>query len=58
MSLMKSILTPAERAEVFTRACRPFTVFPVILAHLPSGHCQPVLNFSVFDYILLVRLFC
>ena len=34
----------------------PFS--PEIPSLLPSGHCQPVLNFSVFAYILLVCLFC
>ena len=31
---------------------------PEISSPLPSGHCQPVLNFSVFGYILLVCFFC
>ena len=34
----------------------PFS--PEIPSPLPSGHCQPVLNFSVFGYVLLVSLFC
>ena len=31
---------------------------PEIPSPLPSGHCRPFLNFSVFGYILLVCLFC
>ena len=63
MSLMKSILTLAERAEVFTRACRPSLILlppfpPIISSHLPPGYCQFVLYFNVSGYILLACLFC
>ena len=34
----------------------PFS--PIIPSPLPSGHCQPVLNFSVSGYILLACSFC
>ena len=34
----------------------PFS--PIITSPLRSGHCQPVLNFSVFGYILLACSFC
>ena len=34
----------------------PFS--PEIPSSLPSGHCWPFLNFSVFGYILLACLFC
>ena len=34
----------------------PFS--PIIPSPLPSGHCQPVLNFNVFGHILLACLFC
>ena len=36
----------------------PSPYSPIILSLLPSGHCQPVLNFSVFGYILLACSFC
>ena len=30
----------------------------IIPSHLPSGHCQFVLNFTISHYILLACLFC
>ena len=38
--------------------CKPFTLSPTIPSPLPSGRCQPVLNFNVFGYILLACSFC
>ena len=37
---------------------KPSTLSPVIPSPLLSGHCQPVLNFSVSGYILLACSFC
>ena len=36
---------------------KPFTLFLLIPSHLHSGHCQPVLNFSVFGYVWLACSF-
>ena len=37
---------------------KPSPLSPEILFPLPSGHCQLILNFSIFGHILLVYLFC
>ena len=36
----------------------PSPLSPIIPSPLPFGHCEPVLNFSVFGYTLLACSFC